>query len=933
MIQGVTPAACFVPRAVSYLCRPASTSNKEGSDLKSLFTLSRRTFIQTTGAASLCVVFNRLAIGATDPTAVLPPADQPAWGDTPGKARFRIDGIAKVTGQKIYARDFRARDMPGWPAQEQVGMVLRATVVDRLFERIDLSMLPDALKPSKVVTQEDLLHDHIDVPWFAQPPATWPSGLLVGKKQRPVFFGQPVALLLFRDFETWRQAKRLLQFNHDVLRYGDAARIPEVHQGYAPTTQLTRYADAAGVGFSQVESGKSNPFAHPPTAVDWVARTLRGDIDQTFRKSGIRSFEGTYSTQVLDPMFMEPEAGLAWRDGDTLHLVMGTQATNGDLSSTFGLFQNKECPITVKTVVLNACYPGGGFGGRDTSTFPPLLALAAAYADGPVRIAQDRYEQFQSGLKQLDSTMRQRIAVDRDGHFVAFQSHQDLRSGGNNNYSQYVAELAAYCGTGGYNITQAAVDARAVPTDGVVAGSMRGFGGPQASFAVESLVDEVAVRLKLDPIVLRERNALRKGDRTVTGTPLTQPMQLAEICRLAREHPLWTQRDAHKHTVEYLYGVGFALANQAFGTGTDGVMAEVSIAQDGQLTVRTNCVDMGNGSATTLAISTAKYAGANATLANMGEAAYFTQPLGFTDTSDTNAWNNPRWTASWAMSSSACLTAFHQVHVAEQASLVLFETGLLPAAAQLWGASVDTLRGHTQWRDGQLEAPGLPSLILAKIAGQLYASGLPAAAMVHAVYQGQWVSADYKVGDWSGSLPLDGLSTKLANKNDWRRHDRTHTVAPPANASLYGRSLFSPSGALAAVQIERRTGIVKVLQIELFLDAGKVIQPDLLQGQAQGGVAMGIGYALLENIPLRGEGGGNGRWNLDNYHVALASDVPLKKLGLTVLPTTESTAKGIAEAVLCPIAPAIANAVAFATGHRFYELPMTPEKVRKVLRK
>jgi CO/xanthine dehydrogenase Mo-binding subunit len=96
---------------------------------------------------------------------------------------------------------------------------------------------------------------------------------------------------------------------------------------------------------------------------------------------------------------------------------------------------------------------------------------------------------------------------------------------------------------------------------------------------------------------------------------------------------------------------------------------------------------------------------------------------------------------------------------------------------------------------------------------------------------------------------------------------------------------------------------------------------------------MGIGYALLENIPLRGEGGGNGRWNLDNYHVALAGDVPLKKLGLTILPTTESTAKGIAEAVLCPIAPAIANAVAFATGHRFYELPMTPEKVRKVLRK
>nr|WP_315235776.1 molybdopterin cofactor-binding domain-containing protein [uncultured Albidiferax sp.] len=892
------------------------------------FALSRRTFIQAAGATGLCVVFNRLSVNAAQSAVAQDARAQPAWGDTPGKARFRIDGVAKVTGQKIYARDFRARDMPGWPAQEQLAMVLRATVVDRLFEGLDLSMLPAQSQPTRVVTQVDLEQDHVILPYASTPPQAWPSGLLVAAGQRPIFFGQPLALLLFRDFESWRQAKRLLQFNPQVVRYGAQATIPVVTQGYDPTTQLTRVAEA---GFSQVQSGRSNPFAHPPNKVDLEARQLRDKIDASFKRPGIRSFEGRYSTQVLDPLFMEPEAGLAWRNGSSLQLVLGTQATNGDLSTTLGLFADPACPIKIDTVVLNSCYPGGGFGGRDTSTFPPLLALAAAYADGPVRIAQDRYEQFQSGLKQLDSTMRQRIAVTEDGYFVAFQSQQDLRSGGNNNYSQFVAELAAYCGVGGYNIGQAAVDARAVPTSGVIAGSMRGFGGPQASFAVESLVDEVAAGLMIDPIRLRERNVLRQGDRTVTGAPLEQPMQLAEICRLARQHPLWQQRHQHKPAAGLLYGVGFALANQAYGTGTDGVMAEVSIAQDGQLTVRSNCVDMGNGSATTLAISTAKYAGANAKLADMGEAAYFVAPLGFTNTQTAPDWNDPRWTASFAMSSSACLTAFHQVHVAEQASRVLFETGLLPAAAQLWGVSPDAVRGHTQWRDNHLTAPGLPALDRLQLARQLYALGLPAAAMAHAVYQGQWVVADYQVGPWRASLPLDGLSTRLANRTDWRRHDRANTGAPPADASLYGRSLFAPSGALAAVQVERSTGKVKVLQIESFLDAGRVLQPDLLQGQSQGGVVMGIGYALLENIPLLGEGGGNGRWNLDNYHVALASDVPLHKLGLTILPSQESTAKGIAEAVLCPIAPAIANAVAHATGKRFRELPITPEKVRKAL--
>jgi CO/xanthine dehydrogenase Mo-binding subunit len=93
-------------------------------------------------------------------------------------------------------------------------------------------------------------------------------------------------------------------------------------------------------------------------------------------------------------------------------------------------------------------------------------------------------------------------------------------------------------------------------------------------------------------------------------------------------------------------------------------------------------------------------------------------------------------------------------------------------------------------------------------------------------------------------------------------------------------------------------------------------------GQAEGGIAMGIGYALLENLPLEAGGAGDGTWNLDRYHVALASDMP-KRLSITPLPSTEPTAKGIAEAVLCPIAPAIGNAIAHATGKRFRSLPIT----------
>lgn len=928
------------------------------------FQLTRRRFIGS-GAATVTLLVHDLALGkplalrlpgarpqAPDtPTQPRTPPGVPDWSGGPGKARFRIDGLTKVTGQKIYARDFRAVDMPGWPQTERMAMILRAQQPGLAFAGLDLSRLEAAAaRPLLTVTQtplpgfswpqRDLASLNLSLP-FSSVGADGIKQLLVPVGAAPQFYGQPVAILIFADANAWRRAKRALQFEPGVVKTGAAPPPPAKVAAYSPVNYLTRYEVPGVAPFSQVQVGcASDPFAQDSKEQPYnsTAKALRERIDAVLQTPSptVLQLGGTYSTQVLDPMFMEPEAGLAWLDRagtGTLNLVLGTQATNGDAGDSLAMF-DADCPIQVKTVVLNSCYPGGGFGGRDVSTFPSLLAVTAVLADGPVRIAQDRYEQFQGGLKQLASRITQRIAVDtQSGKFLAFGSQQILPAGGQNNYSQFVAMLAAYCGLSGYDIRQGYVDAIAQPSTGVVAGSMRGFGGPQASFAVETLVDEVAVALERDPIELREINALRQFDRTITGAPLTQAMTLREICRRAREHPLWRERaavKARKAREGIRYGVGFALANQAYGTGKDGVMAEVSMDAAGLLTVRTNCVDMGNGSATTLAISTAGWLGHNAHDIVMGDVAAF-NALDVSNYAGGD-WSKPNWTAGFAMSSSACLTGFHQVHVTEQASRVLFEAGLLPAAAALWGVPLAQVQGRTRWEAGRLVALGLAPLPLPALAARVHQMGLTAGAMVHGLYEGAWVSATYAVSAGPPLLlPIDGLSLRAGGQAAWKSVTRQDVMPPNPEAALYGRSLYAPSGVLVAVEIGSKSFEPRVVAVELILDAGKVLQPDLLTGQAQGGIAMGIGYALLEDLPLEAGGAGDGRWNLDRYHVALSADVPLARLNITTLPSDEPTAKGIAEAVLCPIAPAIGNAIAHATAKRFRTLPITAADIAKAL--
>jgi CO/xanthine dehydrogenase Mo-binding subunit len=906
------------------------------------FLLNRREFIKVSSLGGIWLVTRDLT-GFASESGHAPAGSVPGWSGTPGKARYRIEGLAKVLGQKIYARDFRARDMDGWPVHELHSMVLRTPVAGRKLEGIDLSTLPQDLQPLKIVTAADLAKDQLVFPRSDRPAVGRTSSLFAAVGSPAEFLGQPVAILLFRDYRTYVRARRLLQFNSSVLRFsGETPAEAGQEPSYMPPRYLTRYAQGSTEMFSQAKDGFADPSGSTPA--DQKAAMYRSKIKADLESNSWSVYRGMYETQQLDPMFMEPESGLGWLDKQsrTLHLVIGTQSSNGCVSDSITMFGSS--PVfkkQVETIALHACYPGGGFGGRDKSTFPTLLAIAAAYADQPVRLAYDRFEQFQSGLKQLGARISQTLAVDSEGRFQAVIGDYQMRAGGRNNYSQWVAELAGYCGGSVYDVPRAMIDANARSSIGVIAGSMRGFGGPQAAFALDSLVDEIAAERQIDAIELRRRNALAQGGHTVTGYRISQSLRIAEICERAGKNPLWANRESERKryaSQNMLYGVGFGLANHSFGTGFDGVMAAVEIDRDGAITVTTNCVDMGNGAATSLAVSTGSILGVNAARVRLGEVTLFNR-LAITNM-PIGDWSNPQYTPTLSLSSSACITAFHQVHAVEQACRVLLENSIWPWASAQWGlpSNQPFPADKVQWRQGALTMSGKQPLSWKQLASGLHDRGVIVGAMVHASYVGQWVQATFPLraslptndGKWTGAIDALAISS---TETDWKLVNRMSVVQPQPDAWKFGRSLYTPSGCLAAVLVDPRTGNARILDIYSYLEAGRVVQPDLLLGQYYGGVAMGAGYVLHEDSPQTSGGPGEGKWNLHRYHVPTWDDLPLDRIQLELLePVPDEPPRGIAEAVLCPVLPALANAIAHATGKRFRSLPITSDKILETLK-
>ncbi|WP_322030462.1 xanthine dehydrogenase family protein molybdopterin-binding subunit [Paraburkholderia sp. J76] len=944
--------------------------------------LSRRSFLKASVIAGVSVYIAPIgsrAFAALFEEKILTPA---TWDAVTGQPKMRIDGIAKVTGAKVFARDMRASDMPHWPQQQAHALVLRTTLADRLYDGFTLDVLGDSLQPDRIVTADDLARDNIRFPAF------YGDDMLLPRGKTPAYLGHAVAILIYHDFARFRLAKDRLQFRDGVIRYGAQTgpleRDPWGTFRFVRVGGETPYDDDV---FSSLKNAPIFPSAMRKHQPVWPDGKDHGKLDEQgmFHAGEIAAeldhpnadwlvMEREYSTQSIDTAALEPDNANCWYDASTasLHMIVPTQGPAEVADSVAEM--TSHCRLPVKNVFLHPCYTVG-YGSKDHFNMPFYGLVAALYGDGrPVRLANDRFEQFQTSLKRHAFNMKYRMAVDRKtGLLQSFKGDFEANGGGRMNFSPSVAMVGATAAQSIYYFPKSDLASVAIASRAIDAGSARGYGTLQSMAATEMMIDEMAGQLKLDPIDFRLSNVLRSGMKNTQGAIPAGAVRADEVLEKARAHPLWTGRAQKKAQFEAAhpgqrYGVGFACVQKDFGTGAEASFAKVEFSEAGGITLHHSGSEIGTGMSTSQAIAVAKWLGRPASEVRCAlnewpdlPVATSGDPYLMSQQDQDRLARNPRWSPAYMSPASATNSAYYFTHSTREAARVLFLHGLWPAAMAIWtqgagggqAASFVVRVEDARWVNGKLSADGLEALPLERIAKKAHELGLVTGATVHVFNRWQWSEAEFDLGGGIERLPVDGLSVRYGNgalqdakqdskrdakrsagtRNGYRVLDRKQVFIAPVQRNNAMVTYYSAVGALVELAVHEGSGKVELLSHHSIMECGNQLSTQLVSGQLQGGLAMGIGHALYEYLPLYEDGPGNGTWNFNRYHLPRATDVAVwTQTGEVLPPITETDPpKGIAEVVMIPVVGAIVNGIAHAIGHRFRDLPVTPQKVLEVL--
>lgn len=967
--------------------------------------ISRRGFIKLGVVAGITVMMARLPLAEavemnSGPTTT-------SWIGKDGKAKTRWDGVRKVTGQKNFARDYRSKDLPGWPSQQAYAFMLKTTQADRTFEGVDLAILGTELQPDRLVLQEDLIKDGFNIPQdTSMGSGFYGQNILVPKGTTPPIYGHPVAILIYNDFDRYSAAHRMLQFDDSVIRYGEVTGIkPPKNYGAARYVRVGGDTPTSASVFSPYQDSAvkgvfdGNTVVWPPEMYSTSSLTpslLHKDrgggfiraLDKADKKPEVQKVGMTHAdaiaaevtaaesnsskivlkrkgfSQSIDACAMEPDNCNAWYDPETetLQILTATQSPAGVVGMATDLVKNSQFKNVKNIILLTGSTVG--YGSKDYSVFPIYAMAASFYSNGlPVRMANNRYEQFQMGMKRHAVEMDVLMTADREtGKFEILKGTYSCNGGGRENLSVAVSHVAVRGAQSIYYFPKSDLTALAMATPAVEAGSMRGFGSLQSMAITELMVDELANELKIDPIELRKRNAVQEGYTNTQGGIFAGDPRNIEMLEMAEKHPLWVNRESAKKTYEAnnpgrLYGVGFSQVQQVYGSSGVPTLLSLEFDAAGKLSMRHCVQEIGTGGTTAQQVMIWQALGKAPDYVEFGVTEFEELPLhtSWADQKkqDQLAKSDPYWTPALIPDMSSSSGVYYIGFGTRQAGKFLLENSLWPAAKAIWsegvggGAfnslnmSLSDIRVTERGIGGGGMTP-IPFEILAKKAHEM---GLITGVAVHAYSSWQWARADFDIPTVGmQNLPLDALAVKYGDGAPANLKARMTTGGydfikrkiayfPDTDRSGADPTTVTPASCLVELSVDSFTGEVEIMSHHMMMDPGTMIVPELVSGQIQGGTAMGLGHALMEELPLYEDGPGNGTWNFNRYVLPRAKDVAVWKQTTDYLPPLSETSppKGMAELGMIPILPATSNALTHATGKRFYEFPITATKIQKAL--
>jgi CO/xanthine dehydrogenase Mo-binding subunit len=739
-----------------------------------------------------------------------------------GKSEARKDAWAKVMGSAQYTADISLKDLC-------YASLVRSPHHHARILRIDTAEACSMPGVLAVITSEDI-------------PGSKTFGAFV--QDQPVLAidevhhqGEPVVMVVAKSKAIAQQA-------------ADCIRVE-----YEPLPAIFDPVEALLPGQPQVHPGGNLLSSY---------EVRSNDVEAGFDQADV-ILEEEFSVQRISPAYMEPENSLArWNPDESLTVWVSSQKPFEDQKAIAGVLSLPLEKIQVIGAVI-----GGAFGGKEDSSIAILAALAAWAARGSVQISNARHESFIAHPKRHPARVRLKIGAKHDGTLVALQAIVHIDTGAFASYGPAVGQLLTEVMPGPYRIPNTYVQTNVVYTHSPYAGAMRGFGSPQAHFAMESCMDMLAERLKMDPLELRRKNILRPGDQMSTGVKVAEGArslaQYLDTVQEARERLRKIPPGAGK-----ISGVGFALGIQTMGLGAkvpDVSTHRLEWLPDGRILIYLGAPDLGQGLATVSEQIVAEALG-------LPFESVVTAPLDTFTSPDGGVTCASRMTY---LVGNAMLLAADQV-----------KKRLLENAASMLRLPVRELaydRGAVILPDGKQYLAG-------EFASRAADAGEPISAEATAAFP-------YPEATTPQHLPIGMPHVK-----------------------------FVFASQVVRVEVDPELGTVAVKDILSLHDAGKVINRAALEGQIEGGIAMGIGYALYEDVALKT----NQRWvdSFTEYLLPTAGDMP-DQVEIQVLEIPESSgpygAKGVAEISLVPTAPAIANAVYAAVNIRVKELPITAEKL------